>query len=286
MILGLLSVTILPFTLMLSQSAILSKGVYVASTRNLFSVNTADQMDAARSDYAQFNDAAMDTSLSESGQVLPFRVIVDTTNSDTFTKIASLYFYNNASDPASSPISTSNLFKAFDVFRQRCGSTDNLIDMSHMEWAGDKAYSAANKQPGYLSTGSTTASYATTIANASGVDATLFQNAREGVSNGNVDYNFDVANGDYTVTLYFAENSSTTTASSPNRRRMDIWVEGVAKDTDFSPFESSGGLYRAILKSYDVTVADNVLNVSVRKGATSDKQVSLNGIVVKKIQVQ
>src|SRR5689334_18001601 len=104
LILSLMAATILPFTLLISQNAQISRGTYIQSTRSLFQANADSHIDPLRSDYyTQFNDTTMTTSLSESGQTIPYMVKMDTTNSDIFKKTAYLYTYNNATDAVSSP---------------------------------------------------------------------------------------------------------------------------------------------------------------------------------------
>lgn len=282
----LLSATILPFTLLISQNSQLSRGIYIQSTRGLMQANAADQMDPLRSDYyTQFNDTTMTTTLSESGQTIPYMVTVDTGNSDTFQKTANFYTYNNATDAVSSPRTVHTMFQSFDTFRLRCGSSNMLMDNSMQLWNGDgNAYDVSKKQPGYVTGSSgTTGSSATDIVNASGNDDSLLQYYREGTGSTNVDYKFDVPNGNYIVHLYFAELNATVTGSAPNRRLMDIYIEGTLQNSSaYSPYETTGGSYRGNVQPFEVTVSDNVLHISIRRNASSNHDARISGIVIQK----
>jgi Tfp pilus assembly protein PilV len=286
LVLALLSATILPFTLMINQNSQNSRGVYIQSTRSLFQASAADQMDASRSDYyTQFNDTTMTTSLSDLGQTIPYMVKVDTANSDIFNKTAYLYTYTNTTDATTSPRTLHMLFEGSDTFRLSCGSSNSFMDSSQRFWVGDgNAYDTTKKQPGYVTgtSGTTGSSTSSDIVNTSGVDDALFQYYREGVSSGNVDYKFDVPNGDYVVSLYFAELNASVTGTAGSRRRMDIYLEGTAVSTAYSPYETTGGTYKANIQSYDVTVSDNVLDLSVRRNSGSNYDVRISGIVIQK----
>lgn len=286
LIMTLLSATILPFTLLISQNSQISRGIYIQSTRSLLQSNAADQMDPLRPDYyTQFHDTTMTTSLSESGQTIPYMVTVDTGNSDTFQKSANLYTYNNATDAVSSPRTIHTIFQSSDTFRLRCGTSNSLMDRSMQLWAGDgNAYDVSKKQPGYV-TGSSgaTGSSASDIVNASGVDDGLFQYYREGTGSTNVDYKFDVPNGNYLVYLYFAELNAVVTGSAPNRRLMDIYMEGALQNsTAYSPYETTGGSYRGNVQPFEVAVSDNVLHISIRRNASSNHDARISGIMIQK----
>lgn len=283
LVMAFLSVMILPFTLLLSQSSGLSKGTYIQSTKNTFFSSAADQMDGTRQDYvAAFHDTTMDTSLAESGQTLPVMNIVDFTNTDAFTKVSALYYYTNTTDSTNSPKSSMAEYKTTDVVRMRCGLSTALLDSANQLWWGDQAYvkTAANEQPGYFVTG-TTSSSATNVANTPAADDPIFQNWRESTTG--LDYRFDVPAGDYNVQLYFAEMSGSATT-----RYMNIVLEGTQVNTGvYSPYAATGNnYYVANIQSYDVTVSDGVLNININKDGTAGSNPRISGIVVKKLQIQ
>ncbi|MEU6310974.1 S8 family serine peptidase [Streptomyces sp. NPDC047014] len=124
------------------------------------------------------------------------------------------------------------------------GSTDALGDA----WSPDRKYTAGSY--GYQG-GGDVVSTGRTIAGTD--EQRLFRNAREGM----YEYRFDnVPNGTYTVELGFAELSST----KPNKRVFDVLAEGteVLPSLDIS---LEAGTYKALTRSYTVTVTDGTLNL-------------------------
>ncbi|MEV6676902.1 S8 family serine peptidase [Streptomyces erythrochromogenes] len=124
------------------------------------------------------------------------------------------------------------------------GTTDALGDA----WSPDRKYTAGSY--GYQGNG-TVKSTGRTIAGTD--EQRLFRNAREGM----YEYRFDnVPNGTYTVELGFAELSST----KPNKRVFDVLAEGtqVLPSLDIA---LEAGTYKALTRTYTVTVTDGVLNV-------------------------
>lgn len=282
LVMAFLSVMILPFTLLLSQSSGLSKGTYVQSTKNTFFSSAADQMDGTRQDYyTAFHDTTMDTTLAESGQVLPIMNVMDVTNSDAFTKVAALYYYTNTTDPTTSPKSSMAEYKTTDVVRMRCGVTTAFLDSANQLWWGDQAYDVTKKQPGYSVAGTATTT-AVTLTNVNNQDQALFRSYRE--SSTGLDYRFDVPNADYNVQLYFAE------VSNASNRYVNILLEGVQVNTaPYSTYQVTSGVnLRANIQSYDVTVSDGVLNININKDASAGASIypRISGIVVKKLQIQ
>jgi Tfp pilus assembly protein PilV len=286
----LLGAVILPITLLLGQTSQNSKGTFVQSTRSLVLSSLMDEMSPARPTYyTLFNDSAKNTSISESGQTIAYLRKVDTGASNALTRTTYFYVYNNATDPAASPYYKSMLTHTADELRIRCGSASGLIDSANQPWQGDgNAYSAANKQPGYVTGSSgTTGSNVVDIVNTDGNDDGIFQYYREGTGSTQVNYSFDVANDQYTVDLYFAELNAAVTGSAPNRRLIDIYIEGILKNTSaYSPYETTGGANRGNIQSFDVTVADGVLNASIRRNASSNHDARISGIVVRKRRMQ
>ncbi|MBN1155238.1 PKD domain-containing protein [candidate division KSB1 bacterium] len=98
-----------------------------------------------------------------------------------------------------------------DGWRINCGGQD-FIDNEGKTWSADRAYSAGSF--GYLG-GQT---YATTNPISGTVNDPLYQTERYGMEA----YQFDVPNGDYSVTLHFAE----IYYNSVNRRKLNVMLEG------------------------------------------------------------
>jgi Malectin domain len=169
------------------------------------------------------------------------------------------------------------------------GRTLVLMDSSRQLWCGDgNAYDVTKKQPGYVTgTSGTAGSNVIDIVNVTGVDDGLFQYYREGAGSTNIDYKFDVPNGKYLVSLYFAELNGTVTGVAPNRRLMDIYIGGVLQNASaYSPYETTGGSYRGNIQFFEVTVSNTVLYISIRRNASSNHDARISGIVVQKRLIQ
>ncbi len=83
--------------------------------------------------------------------------------------------------------------------------------------------------------------------------------ATNGVPAGAVAFSFriPVTDGAYTVRLHFAENVQ----SGPGKRRFDVALEGATALRDFDIYAEAGGMNRALVRSFPVTVGDGALNV-------------------------
>jgi hypothetical protein len=111
--------------------------------------------------------------------------------------------------------------------------------------------------------------YRTTAAIAGTTDDALYQSERYG----NFSYNVPVANGDYVVTLKFAE----IYFSSPGRRTFDVFIEGAKVVSNLDVYAQAGRN-----AAYDVTVSvrvtDGMLNITFQSLIDSAK---VSAIVVK-----
>jgi thermitase len=121
--------------------------------------------------------------------------------------------------------------------------TDSLSQV----WSPDQAYASGGW--GYVN-GSAKSS--TTAVNGT-VDDLLYQKYREGMSA----YNFTVPNGQYEVTLKFAEFAATTS----NTRVMKITIEGVIVESALNVLTLAGKA-TAFDRTYTATVTDGVLNIA------------------------
>jgi len=116
-------------------------------------------------------------------------------------------------------------------------------------WAADKSYTDGSW--GYV--GGYTYSTSAAIANTG--DDTLYQSERWWSGNGS--YKFDLPNGEYFVTLKFAEIYYSSAAS----RSFDVVIEGRTVLANFDIFQQAGGKNRAIDRTFPVTVNDGQLNI-------------------------
>ncbi|MBC7883172.1 MAG: malectin [Anaerolineae bacterium] len=111
-------------------------------------------------------------------------------------------------------------------------------------WNADSSYTGS----------STTYSNTNTIANTA--DPKLYQSERWGSSFG---YSVPVANGSYTLNLYFAEIFYTSTG----KRVFNVAAQGKTVLSNFDIVAAAGGANRAVVKSIPVTVTNGVLSVNL-----------------------
>jgi hypothetical protein len=107
-------------------------------------------------------------------------------------------------------------------------------------------------------TGSTSVSTTT-----AGIDLTtddaLYQDYRKAAANGGTfGYHIPVANGTYTVKLFFVEAFWTATG----KRKFNVTAEGAAWLSNYDVFAAAGGIRRAKTESRSVTVSDGYLDLS------------------------
>lgn len=275
----------LPFTLVMTSTSQSARAAYLQSSRTILLNTLKNEASPNNPAYVStFTDGAMNTTFSDSGQVIPYKRLVDATTSgatNAMKRTTLFYIYNNASDATNAARYKSSMVDYPKVFRMRMGSSSDVIDSLNRYWytdtSGARQYDATSKVPGWTSTYWTSNYWSNDIVNTSGNDDYIFQTE---TGSPTVNYSMDVENGAYTVKLYFCETNSGNTGT---RRAMNITLEGVQMNTDgpYSPYASTGGLNRAEVKMYDTTVSDGVLNVSVSADASAtDANVNLHGIEV------
>ncbi|MGE5557293.1 MAG: malectin domain-containing carbohydrate-binding protein [Bacillota bacterium] len=138
------------------------------------------------------------------------------------------------------------------IVRVNCGG-GAYKDKAGNFWSADQAY-----QPGgWGYTGGDVAVTKHNIGNTA--DGRLFQSAR--VSDGSMGYRFTVENGNYYITLMFAE----TEFERVNQRVFDIGIEGMPFITGLDLIASAGHDF-AHEQTFAVTVSDGILNIDFANG--------------------
>lgn len=89
----------------------------------------------------------------------------------------------------------------------------------------------------------------------------LYQTCRYG----NFAYNFAVPNGNYTVTLKFAEIYMT----GPGERLFNVAINGAAVLTNFDIFAQAGGIFAALDESFPITVTNGQITIQFTPGAAN-----------------
>jgi len=87
-------------------------------------------------------------------------------------------------------------------------------------------------------------------------DPALYQTERWG-SSGVFSYTFPVTNGKYNVTLRFVENYF----SSPGQRIFNVVINGNQVLTNFDIYAAAGAKYKAVDKTFPVTVSGGSINI-------------------------
>ena len=82
-------------------------------------------------------------------------------------------------------------------------------------------------------------------------------------------YSHAVANGTYTLSLYFAESTYTAVG----QRKFDVFAEGAQILNDFDIVQAAGGAKKALIKTFTVTVNDGRIDLSFA-GVVGDAMVS------------
>ncbi|WP_246002324.1 S8 family serine peptidase [Allorhizocola rhizosphaerae] len=130
------------------------------------------------------------------------------------------------------------------------GANGSHVDPQGDTWTKDLKY-IAGQGCGYNG-GSTTVTTNRPIAGTD--DPSRFANARRGM----YEYRCDgLANGTYTVELNFAEIQGL----APNKRIFDVMIEGVEVVPNLDIALEADGAYRALSRTFTVTVTDGVLNI-------------------------
>lgn len=137
------------------------------------------------------------------------------------------------------------------------------------QWAADKAYQLYSwgNSGGYT--------YSTGAAIAGATDDTLYQSERWWSGSGG-NFRFDVANGQYQVTLKFAE----IYYSAAGQRIFDVRLEGALALGAFDPYQAAGSKNRAVDRTFTVDVADGQLNIDfvARKGAPKISAIAVQAV--------
>ncbi len=122
-----------------------------------------------------------------------------------------------------------------------CGGTEPYVDGQGNTWVADEGYIGGETvDRGSIEITGTT-------------DDRIYQTERYGMSG----YQFNVANDDYTVKLHFAE----TYFDSAGSRVFSMDVEG-SQYNDLDIWVEAGGMNAALIKTFNVTVTDGVLDIT------------------------
>lgn len=158
---------------------------------------------------------------------------------------------------------------AYPTFVRRVNAGgSSYTDTSGNLWSADQAFTTGGW--GYVTAGSTS-----TTANAiSGtLDDTLYQAMR---SRNSLEYRFTVPNGDYDVTLKFAEIVNSVGSGG---RVFDVLIEGSQVMNNADIYALAGNSrYAAYDRTFSTTVSDGVLNINFNRESGQSAMVSAIGL--------
>jgi len=124
-----------------------------------------------------------------------------------------------------------------------------------MTWAADKKYAAGSW--GYI--GGT--AYGVSAAIGGTDDDPLYQKERYWTASAQPGYRFAVPNGQYEVTLKFAE----TFFSAAGKRKFHVKIQGVRVLTSFDIYSAAGAKNTAVDRSFTLNVTDGLLAIDFIK---------------------
>jgi glucose/arabinose dehydrogenase/PKD repeat protein len=103
-------------------------------------------------------------------------------------------------------------------------------------------------------------------------DPTLYRKTRwDSSTSPELGYSFAVPNGSYSVRLHFAETWSG--GQGVGLRVFDVFLEGALVIDNFDIFSEVGG-YRALIKTFPVSVTDGQLNIGFAHGSADDPTIA------------
>lgn len=280
-----LSATILPCALMLTRTGQNARDVYLQSTRSILLNSLQDEMSVDRNNYA-YTSVGMNTDTTESGQVIPWRSVVDLTNagaSDSFQKTVFYYLYNTATDAANAPRYSTKVIQTRNTLRVRFDTPQaGYMDSSGQWWNPWILYNGAAMVPGINNASSLYTNYPTQpITNLpSHRDADIYRGGWWVNSTGSITYTAPVSTGLYTVKLYFVENNAAVL------RLMDIFLEGKLMNPGnpyFAPQYCGNQTFCANVQMFDVVVTDGNLDITIAPNSnTTNDDPYIQALSIKK----
>ncbi|MCL4464729.1 MAG: malectin domain-containing carbohydrate-binding protein [Chloroflexi bacterium] len=196
----------------------------------------------------------------DQGQPVPFDHTYAYDEADRLTAGAgATYTYDDNGNQASRTRGGATTYYCWDALNRLAETTDaapcptvlrinagvgTYADTAGNQWSADWGY-----------TGGSTLTSASAIAGTD--DDALYQTERYGAFS----YALPMPNGEYTLTLKFAELYCT----SANCRKFNVAVEGATVLQDFDVFAAAGGRFIAHDRTFTVNVSDGVLNLQFSK---------------------
>ena len=161
--------------------------------------------------------------------------------------------YNPSIDLSPSPYPEPYPLSGTEISRIDCGSTEDKKDGNGNIWLSDRGYYWGN--PSYF-------------AGSNDYSGSPLGEILRSERFGGEGYGFKVPNGDYTVNLYFAE--SWEGAKIPGRRVFGLEVNGM-QQKELDVCAEAGGLYKPLVRSVNVHVQNNLIQILLHPKANHPK---------------
>ena len=169
-------------------------------------------------------------------------------------------------EPSPSPTATRTAIPTPSYAKRFDSGGKGLTDSLGLTWAADAPYVPGGA--GFVDGVATTM----LVPVARTADAELYQTERYGL----VAYKFDVPNGNYRVTMSFAENYFT----AAGKRLFDVLIDNETVLANFDIYKAAGGSCRLYEPSFTVTAVHGQIVVSFvnRKGSPTIQAISVEAI--------
>jgi prepilin-type N-terminal cleavage/methylation domain-containing protein len=285
MVISMLSIIIIPFTMLMTQTTQNSQGAYTQANRSTLANTMASQIEPGRQPlYTLLHNASQRSIYKEPNSTftgtratIPFISQQDSTNSNALTKKLHLYEYKEGAAD-SSPRHSTLLYDSSDEIRIDLGNYGTLTDSSLRQW-GQAGYMYNSAWKSYGASAPHGGPYPYTSTNPGNLytsqDRRLY-NLQDVDWPTPIIYDVDLPNGPYTVQLLFNEYCSTC------QRQMDITIEGQKMHSvPYDPVAITGATARAHILAFDTYVWDNTLNVNISVNASKPNEwVWCSGIAI------
>lgn len=155
-----------------------------------------------------------------------------------------------------------------ETYRINCGADSfNFTDGSNQWWTKDEPFTGLYRW-GYV--GGSPAGAATADILGTTEDS-IYQTHRFGGAGGaEFRYRLEMPNGNYRVTLHFAE----TYWNAPGQRVFDVALEGTTVEPNLDVYARAGGKFRALSVTHDVNVEDGALDVTFPRISVDNAMIS------------
>ncbi len=199
--------------------------------------------------YANMTDKDVKWSISPNVGSIDQRGVYSAPISPVAENTAVSVIATSALDPRLTAKSVIVVNKGIPTIRVNCGGGEFTDAQQHL-WSADFGYDGGVSYGGNLP-----------IKGASDDMQKLYQNSRYNYGVSGFSYSFQLPNGNYRVTLKWAEYRKAADVPSPHMLYMSVSINGARVLHNFDPVAAAGGVLTAIDKTFSATVTKGVLRI-------------------------